>query len=34
MSSPKETNNEIKANRNTFSIVSDADVEESMFFLM
>ena len=32
MSSPKETKNEIKANRNTLSIDSDVDVEEPMFF--
>ena len=29
---PKEANKEIKTKRNTFSLVFDADVEESMLF--
>ena len=29
---PKETNEEIKIKRNTFSLVADVDVEESVFF--
>ena len=29
---PKDTNDEIKTNRNAFSLLSDVDVEESMFF--
>ena len=28
----KRTNEKIKTNRDTFSLVSDVDVEESMFF--
>ena len=29
---PKETNEEIKIKRNTFSLAADVDVEESVFF--
>ena len=29
----KKTNSEIKTNRKTFSLVSDADVEEAMLFM-
>ena len=32
MHTPKETNDKIKTNRNTFPFVSNVDVEESMFF--
>ena len=33
MQTPKETNNEIKTKRSTFSFASDADDKNSCFFM-